>query len=226
MIFLIFLGITFFIQLLAAPWYDLASKTRCKKEIFKYKMLCSLIYIADLLLCAAVNKPFKEFYFATLFSGYIYFFISDILKEKLPKKGAETSTVLKALAFFLLSASFILRFFKNFPITAHNYIVYIVFTVFFLIFALFIFALTKVDLYNKWKLVCLLPLIFGAILLGTALQNTGIPKMQATSCALILGTAALSASTLTEIIPKYKNNTLVTTCFYYFGLMFTACSVI
>ncbi len=226
MFFLVFLGITFFIQLLAAPWYDLASKTRCKKEVFKYKMLCSLIYIADLLLCAAVNKPFKELYFATFFLSYILFLMSDILKEKLSKKSIEASTVIKAIAFLWLSASFILRFFKNFPKIAQNYILYIVFTVLFLIFVPLIFALPKIDFHTKLELVCILPLICSAISLGAALQNTEIAKMQATSCALILGSISLTVSTLTGIIPKYKNNTLLPTCLYYFGLMFTACSVI
>ncbi len=226
MIYLIFLGLTFFIQLLAASWYDLASKTRGKKDVFKYKMLCSLVYIADFLLCSAINKPYREIYFIILAVSFILFFITDIIEDNPFKNAQIIAQHIRATSQILLGVSFFTRAFTDFPHLIHKKTPFIIIGVIIAVIAFIILILPKTAFNKKEKLISLLPLITGALVLGITLQKTQDPKMQASSCALILGTFALSVKTVYEISSLPQKNTLVPINAYYFGLMFTACSIL
>ncbi len=92
MFYLILLGLTFFMQLLAASWFDLAKKTGDRKKAFKHKMICSGIYMADILLCAAINNSFNDTYTLLLTVSFFMFLISDVIEER---KGKTLYSLLK-----------------------------------------------------------------------------------------------------------------------------------
>ena len=83
MILLILLGLTFFIQLLAAPWFVMVETAGSNGKLLKYRLLCMGIFIADTLLCGAIAKAHTHVYFILIGVGMVASFIAGILITKL-----------------------------------------------------------------------------------------------------------------------------------------------
>ncbi len=226
MIYLIFLGLTFFIQLLAASWYDLASKTKSAKEVFKYKLLCSSVYIADFLLCSAISEPYKDCFFYPMATGFLLFFCADISESKSKKNADFTSSIIKSTATLFLAISFIIKFYDKFFNIVSDYKYFLIAAVAVVITVSFVVLFLKTKLNIKFRVISAVLLATTGVIFSVFLQNTGEAKMQATSCAVTMGVFALSIHSVIETIPKIREKTLLSTNAYYFGLMFLACSII
>ncbi len=222
MVMLVLLGLTFFIQLLAASWYDLAVKTQ-KKEVFKYKMLCSGTYIADILLCAAISSPFTKAYFWLISAGYICFFVSDIAETKSEKQNLPN--LLKAIAVIFITSSISVRVFTQFPQILTFFSIKLILIVC-AVTALLIFVISKDGFSRKLLLSGTWSMVMLALLFGIMLQSSGSAQMQASSCAVVLGSLSLAASLVLNVSILKDIKSLWRVNLYYFGLMFLACSVI
>ncbi len=222
---LIILGLTFFIQLLAASWYDLSKKTHGPAASFKYKMLCSGIYIADILLCGAISSPFCEIWFYLILAGYILFFISDIAEDK-SKHGANTSLLLKSAAALLTGASFVLRAYTQFSVIPFQGTLAITIYSVLIVLSFAILFIKEMSLLQKFYSVSALFAVASAVILGILFQNTQLSTGQAASCAIIMGCLSIGVSSLVSVSKHKDSKSLLITNLYYFGLMFTACSII
>ncbi len=225
MILLIFLGITFFIQLFAASWYDLAKKTGDNKKAFKHKMICSAIYIADILLCSAINKSFFNIYSSIFMVAFLLLFTGDILEAKLKAKANLISAITKTLSYAGLSCAIIYKnislfkeiFFKRLTINISVCAITII------VFAIFILK-AKEKLYLPSGIITAIFTV-QSIFLGIPLQQSNVAVHQTASCAVIMGALAIAFSTILMIFDKKSKKSLATINSYYFGLMILACSV-
>lgn len=225
MIFLILLGLTFFMQLLCASWYDLAKKTKDTKKAFKHKMLCSAIYTAAVLLCNGISKqPFGS-YSVTFFICFVLLFLSDVFEEKLKSKGFVVSLYLKSFAFSGITGALLHKhvylFSENF---SENAVAYVTITA----IAVLIFILATI-IKKEPKRIPLAAasalLVTQGILFGIPLQQSPNAIHQAASCAIVMGTLAVTVSNILSITDKTEKKSLLKVNLYYFGLMFLACSV-
>ncbi len=213
-------------QLLSATWYDLASKTRGKNEVFKYKMLCSMIYIADFLLCAAIGESYKNLYIIPIAIGYLLFLIGDISENKFDKKSKLVSEIFYSAAKIAFSAGFVLKLHTLFPNTFSKPLPYIILLALVFVISVIIAILPKLTAEFKLNIATSTLMLISAIPLGILLQKTGDAKMQASSCALILGNIALYYSAIAKSNKLKNSSAALSTHAYYFGLMIIACSII
>lgn len=232
MIYLILLGLTFFIQLLSCIWFVMVETQRGKKSALKFKLLCSLIYIADALLCAAMKNTHTSIYFILIFSGFLISFAGDVISNLREDKNDTVLFITHSLSNVIYLSSYITAIITVFGVKPTR--------------LLFILAILPVGIVlipfmckkgGKYRVPLMLSVVSSVLMLGGALylgilcQNTGIPTMQSVSCVVISGSVAVCLSRLLHTrqqispppplkpqLPKY--------CMYFFGQMAIACSII
>ena len=221
MIYLILLGLLFFIQLFAASWYDLAKKATDKKKAFKHKLICSAIYMASVLLCSAIKGNFNNTYTLLFIGAFLSIFIHDIVEEKSNKFHSVFSAILSVVGYIAIAVALC---YKNLILLNQNQISliikYAIPAVVFLICAITLIKSVSVSL-----LIATVYLIICAILTGITLHKSGNPQSQAASCAIIMGATAIFFSSIISVFDKNNTKSLLRINLYYFGLMFISCSV-
>ncbi len=221
MIYLILLGLLFFIQLFAASWYDLAKKATDEKKAFKHKMICSGIYIASVFLCSAIKGSFSSTYTLLFITAFLALFIHDIIEGK----GNKISNIFSALPGVIgYIAMGIALCYKNPTLFSEDEFGLII-QYAIPVAILLICAITLIKSATVSKLIATVYLIICAILTGITLQNSGDPQSQACSCAVIMGASALFISNIISVLDKNNVKSLLRINLYYFGLMFISCSV-
>lgn len=232
MIFLILLGLTFFIQMLSSVWFVMVETGKGRRPALKFKILCALIYIADALLCAAMKNAFFQPYFLFILGGMVVSFVGDVAVNAKEDSKDTVLFLTHSLSNFIYLAAFVwaLRSVFQLDISRISLILIAVPA------GLLLLPFTCIK-DKKLKPLFMLSVLSSALMLGGALylgilcQNTGLPAMQSVSCALILGALAVGFSRLLHTrqqispppalkpqLPKY--------CAYFFGQMAIACSII
>lgn len=222
MVYLILLGVLFFVQLLAASWYDLAKKATDNKKAFKHKMICSVTYIAGLLLCTAIGNHFTDSFGLLFLGGFVLLFVHDLLEEKKGKIAISISDASGGLGFLLVACALVFRSHEIFKpdsyATTFDEVIRLVFAI-----ACLITSFTAKE--HIAKLIPMAYLLSRAVIFGIFLQQSGDAKMQAASCAIIMGAVALAISSFISVFDKGDKKSLLRINLYYFGLMFISCSV-
>ena len=223
MVYLILLGLLFFMQLLTASWYDLVQKTAAdRKKIFKHRMLCSGIYIACVLLCTVIGAGFTDL-FALMFTGaFFLLFISDALESFEKELIKFISVFLRFSGYLVMAIALIIKSKELFeePFMSTRLGLIIAFAC-----SIICIVLDSIKMHHIPPLIALLYLLANAILTGIPLHRSGEPMMQAASCALIMGAVALAISNTLSVFDKNNQKSLLRINLYYFGLMFISCSV-
>lgn len=221
MVYLILLGVLFFMQLLAASWYDLAKKATDTKKAFKHKMICSGTCLASVLLCVAINGDYLCTYSALFTGATFMFFLHDILEEKTSKVLQIISSCLCFCAHIALTVALITKSTQlfgdgllsseiRFAILAGTGIICI---------------LTEIKNSKLPQFISSAYMLINAAIFGVSLQNSGDAKMQAASCAVIMGALSLAVSGTLTAFDKNNKKSLLRINLYYFGIMFISCSV-
>lgn len=232
MILLILLGLTFFIQLLSSVWFVMVETSRGKRDALKFKILCSLIYIADALLCAAITDAHTHPYFILISCGMVLSFVGDVVSNAKEDSKDTVLFITHSIGNLAYLAAFVLALRSMFRLELSR--ISLIFIAVLAGLLLLPFTCIK-DKKIKPLLVLSVTsdalMLGGAIYLGILCQKTGLPAMQSVSCALILGAFAVGFSrflhtrqqispppALKPQLPKY--------CAYFFGQMAIACSII
>lgn len=226
MIYLVLLGVTFFIQLLASSWYTLVDSKKELGNSFKYKMLCCIIYVADILLCGAMANAYGNIYFVLLSTSIVITFIGDIFEEKLSKTSdalyplfRTASNIISCVAiFFLWVEKFGIRNLFS-PVTALIFISALI---------IYIVLVARDKQLRSVKALLLIPVFTYAalaLILGIACQKTGIPQMQTLSFLIITGSLFISVSDAIHFGKMKEAKRLLRNNLYFFGLMIFTCSV-
>ncbi len=218
---LIFLGLLFFVQLLTASWYDLVKKTGDKKKTFKHKIICSAVYIASFLLCISISVGFRGIYAILFGIALSLLFIHDITQEQSKTACSIITCILSSLAYTLISTAL---FYKNndlFDFAPFSPLVCKAIPVAVALLCILLSFKTK----KAPTTIACIYMVINAILLGSALQNSGEGSFQGASCAVIMGSLALVVAAALPIIDTQDKKSLLRTNLYYFGLMFISCSV-
>lgn len=232
MIYLILLGLTFIIQLLASVWFVMVETQRGKKPAFKFKLLCALIFIADALLCVAMTNGYTSPYFILLFIGAILFFISDILASASEESKSFILFILRSFGNLLYLAAYIYGLIAYLNVEKPQLLG--ILTVLIPALMLIPFMCKKKGRYKPYlvfSVVSSLLMLWGAIYMGVLCQLTDVATMQSVSFVVSLGAIAVALSQLLHTrqqispppalkpqLPKY--------CMYFFGQMGIACSII
>ena len=232
MILLILLGLTFFIQLLASPWFVMVETSADGRKALKYRLLCMGIFIADTLLCGAIANAHTDPYFILIGVGMLLSFLAGVLTSTLKYKGEEIFFALQSVVNLLYTSSFILRLHSLYSIGTKE----IISTAIPLVIAFLLIPFTcrksgKLQPLSILSVISITLMCSKAVHLGVLCQMTNLPIMQAVSCALIMGALALTFSVLLATrqrispppqgkpqLPKY--------CMYFFGQMLIACSIL
>ncbi len=218
---LIFIGVMFFAQLLAASWYDLVKKTGEKKRAFKHKMICSLIYTATFLLCAAIGKGFFNVFTLLFLIAILLLFIHDILEAKKTKACNSISSSLSSLAYVILAVAMYQKnaeLFSFMPLSSS--LQWVIPSIIAVACATFSIKLPQIS-----SAIASIYMAVNVVFLAVKLQNGEPGLYQAASCAVTLGAIALLVSSIIPIFDKVDNKALLRTNAYYFGLMFISCAV-
>lgn len=232
MIFLILLGLTFFIQMLASVWFVMVETGKGRKNALKFKLLCALIYIADVLLCAAMTDAHTHPYFILTACGMLLSFAGDVISSIKESKSDTPLFITHSLSNVVYLAAFLWVLYHIFSLTpARMALILIAVPAAFILVPFMCRRKGKLSPMLILSVLSSLLMLFGAIYLGICCQNTGLPVMQSVSCALILGALAVSFSRLLHTrqqmspppalkpqLPKY--------CAYFFGQMAIACSIL
>lgn len=232
MFFLVLLGLTFLIQILAAVWFVMVETGKGRRPALKFKILCALIYIADALLCVAIADAHTHLYFILIMCGLLVSMLGDITSSIREDKN-DTALFLTHSAsniIYLVAYAWALHSMFNTSIfRIPTVIVSVAIGI-----ALIPFTCRKDKKFKPILIISVLSTVFmlsGAIHLGISCQVTGQPVMQSVSCATILGAAAvgfyrlLHARQQTSPPPALKPQ-LPKYCAYFFGQMAIACSII
>lgn len=232
MIFLIFLGLTFFIQMLASVWFVMVETGKGKRIALRFKLLCALIYIADILLCAAMTNAHTHPYFILILSGALVALAGDIISSLKESADDIPLFLIQSLSNILQLSAYIWALHSIFNVAIKQMLIILIALP--VGFILIPFMCKKGKSLKPHLLLSVLSSVLmlgGAMYLGILCQNTGLPSMQSVSCALILGAMAVSFARLLHTrqqispppalkpqLPKY--------CAYFFGQMAIACSII
>ena len=232
MIFLILLGLTFFVQMLSSVWFVMVETGKGRRAALKFKMLCALIYIADLLLCAAMTNAHTHVYFMLIACGMLLSFTGDVISSIRESKGDTPLFITHSLSNLIYLSAYVWALYSIFNITLSR--MSVILTVIPVAILLVPFMCRKDKKYKPvliLSVVSSMLMLCGALYLGVLCQNTGLPTMQSVSCALILGALAVSFARLLHTrqqispppalkpqLPKY--------CAYFFGQMAIACSIL
>ncbi len=157
MFFLLFIAASFFIQLFTSAWYIISESSEKIKNPFKFKIICPLLYLADILLAVSFKGAFTDLFSIFLLCGFVSYFFGELLSLAIGKKK------------FLISGSFfsagkilfifsLFVFSKNIMKTAFSLTDIIVFSV---LMILLLFILIKHRLFFG-------KLIYPVLVFGTA----------------------------------------------------------
>ncbi len=232
MILLILLGLTFFVQLLATPWFVMVETAGDNSKALKYRLLCSGIVIADVMLCGAIAQAHNHPYFILIGAGSVLSFAAGIIACKLMLKGDLWFFILQSGANLLCTLAFTTQLYTLYNAGLADIISWVVPLIMAIILIPF---MCKQD--GKYRPHLILSVLSAVLLCGKAIhlgilcQKTGLPTMQAVSCALIMGSLALSFAVLLttrqQISPPPEGKPqLPKYCTYFFGQMLIACSIL
>lgn len=221
MVYLILLGALFFMQLLAASWYDLAKKATDTKKAFKHKMICSGISLACALLCVAIKGSYLDAYSVLFIGSAFLLFLHDASEEKPSKPISIISSMLCCGAYTFLAGALILKKSTLFTSTLFSTkVLYIALGI-----AFFVCIITQLKSHKVPYLISSAYMLAIAFMIGIPLQNSGVAKMQTASCAIIMGALAIAVSSALSAFDKKDKKSLLRINLYYFGFMFISCSV-
>lgn len=232
MIFLVLLGLTFFIQLLSSVWFVMVETGKGKRDALKFKILCSLIYIADVLLCAAITHAHTHPYFILIMCGMLLSFIGDIVSNAKEDSKDTVLFLTHSIGNLVYLSAFIWALRSMFRLEFSRIsLIFIAVLAGLLLLPFTCIKNKKIKPLLVLSVTSNVLMLGGAIYLGILCQNTGLPPMQSVSCALILGASAVGFSRILHTrqqispppalkpqLPKY--------CAYFFGQMAIACSII
>lgn len=232
MILLILLGLTFFIQLLASPWFVMVETSSGGRAAFKYRLLCMGIFIADALLCGAITMAHTSPYFILIGAGMLLSLLAGVLASTLKEKSEEAFFTLQSVVNILYTSAFILQLHSLYDIGKQE----IPSTLIPAVIGLLLIPFTckrkgKILPLSIISVISALLMGAKAIHLGVLCQQTNLPIMQAVSCALIMGAASLTFSVLLATRqrispPPQGKPQLPKHCAYFFGQMLIACSIL
>ncbi len=232
MILLVLLGLTFFIQLLASPWFVMVETSSGGRQVLKYRLLCMGIFIADTLLCGAIANAHTDPYFILIGVGMLLSFLAGVLTSVIKKNGEQIFFALQSVVNLLYTSAFILQLHTLYSIGTKE----IISTVVPIVISLILIPLMckkegKLQPLSVLSVVSSTLMCAKAIHLGVLCQQTTLPIMQAVSCALIMGTTAFTFSVLLATRqrispPPQGKPQLPKHCMYFFGQMLIACSIL
>ncbi len=224
MIYLVLLGITFLIQLFAASWYCLA-KTNKLDKVFKYKILCSGIYIADILLCGAMANSFANVYYYIILLGMMLTFTADVIEDK-SKISEKAFAVLRTLSSFAFLCGVIYQETLQFglPIFTKTYSIIAVLCAV-IVFAILLLNDRSIKAFKLLPVASSFLFFLISLVFGISLQLTNKANMQTLSCILIMSSGAIFFSDYFHFGKNKEAKLLLRTNIYYFALMIFSCSV-
>ena len=232
MILLILLGLTFFIQLLASPWFVMVETSAGNRKALKYRLLCMGIFIADTLLCGAIANAHTDPYFILIGAGMLLSFLAGVLTSTLKRKEEHFFFALQSVVNLLYTSAFVFQLHSLYAIGTKE----IVSTAIPLVISLLLIPFMcrkekKLQPLSILSVVSSVLMCSKAIHLGVLCQQTNLPTMQAVSCALIMGALALTFSVLLATRqrispPPQGKPQLPKHCMYFFGQMLIACSIL
>ncbi len=236
MLYLILIGLTFIVQLFSASWYIMSEGVKGKQKALPYKMLCSLLFVADAVLAASIKSSFNSRYFMFICAEMVLCLLGDLLLN------TEKNFALPAgMAFFAaakccgcvafsqkLLTDFGVAYFDRYDIIAEAVLV--------VLLAVFVFS-GKLKEIGKMKIPVIIygALIFAgavkAVHLGVLAQTSGIGDMQSLSFSVIMGELGFVFSDAVILMMFFggkntRRNSLINAYLYYFGQMFIACSIL
>ncbi len=235
MLYLILLGLTFIVQLFTVSWYIMSEGIKGRQKALPYKILCSLLFMADVVLAAAIKDCFTSQYFIFICAEMVLCLLGDILLN------IEKGFALPAgMAFFAVAkccgcAAFSQKLFTDFGVAYFDKADIIAEAAFAVLLAVYVFS-GKLKEIGKMKIPVI---IYGAVIfagvikavhLGILAQQAG-GNMQSFSFLLILGALGFAASDAIILLMFFggkntRKNSLRNAYLYYFGQMFIACSVL
>lgn len=225
MLYLILLGVTFLIQLLAASWYTLAD-SKGMDNTFKYKILCCSIYIADLLLCTAMSDSFTKPFFMLLLAGMLAAYTGDVAQSTVKKKAEEKHLVSRILSLTILSASSFYAAHILFGLSILISKASLVILCILIVLASVTMIIDKS--FRSRKAIILLACIlflFPALSTGAICQKTGQPDMQTLSFLLSVGSLFIVVSDVIHAGKYTKSKKLLRNNLYLFGNMIFVCTI-
>ncbi len=237
MVYLILLGLTFFVQLLTASWYIMTEGMKGKTKALPMKAFCSFLFIADALLCAAIKDSFSTEYFFLIFGGGIACFIGDILLNLNHKAAFTTGLFFFLSAHALYTCAFSRSLTASFGVDFFNITDIVIWAALALCFVISTFIKKfKLD-FKEFKIpviaysLVILLMAVKAFHLGISAQLSGIGNYQSLSFTLIIGSAFFLASDFILMLMYFggKNshrNAIINAYLYYFGQMILTCSIL
>lgn len=232
MILLVLLGLTFFIQLLASPWFVMVETSSGKSKALKYRLLCMGIFIADTLLCGAITNSHTDLYFILISSGMLISFLAGVLTSVLRVRDEELFLGLQSVGNLLYTSAFIMQLHSLYSVGTREIISTAIPIVISLMLIPFMCKSSgKIQPLSVLSVVCSTLMCAKAVHLGVLCQQTNLPIMQAVSCALIMGTVSFTFSVLLTTRqrispPPQGKPQLPKHCAYFFGQMLIACSIL
>lgn len=226
MIYLVLLGVTFFIQLLASSWYTLVDSKKELGNSFKYKMLCCIIYVADILLCGAMANAYGNIYFVLLSTSIVITFIGDIFEEKLSKTSDALYPLFRTASNIIFCVAIFFLWVEKFGI--RNLVSPVTALIFMSALIIYIVLVVRDKQLKSVKALLLIPVFTYAalaLILGIACQKTEMPRMQTLSFLIITGSLFISVSDAIHFGKMKEAKRLLRNNLYFFGLMIFTCSV-
>ncbi len=96
--FLIGLALTFFVQLLAVSWYAIREGLAGRRGALPFKALCGLLFVADLVLAAAIRKPYAADWFWILSADILLCFVAALVRNTDRRRSLSVSATLYGVA--------------------------------------------------------------------------------------------------------------------------------
>lgn len=183
-------------------------------------MICSAVYVASALLCSAISSPLATYSLMFLVS-FALIFLHDLVEESHRNHANIFSVILSFTAYLIISVAL---FIKNTELFSNTVLSSEIYRVVLIAVAVICAVLLKIK-PNMPPFIASVFMLINAIVLGVALQNSGDAKMQAASCAVILGALSLTVSNAINFFDQNERKSLLRINLYYFGLMFISCSI-
>lgn len=232
----IFIGIAFIVELFSVSWCVMSESMYGRRKAIKQKLLCSLMFLAVLLLSAALKNAFCDLYVILLIADLVLCLVGDVLINT-DKKFSFISAMLlfasgkacEAVAFStLLKDYFGVAVINTKDIVALAAIVAV------------LLAAVLINRHIKPSGMKVAVFLYGAVVaftlvkalhLGVLSQQSGVGDLQSFSCTVILGALGFTVSdfVLLMMFDEKKNTqkySLMNGYFYFFGQMLIASSVL
>lgn len=233
--FLIGLTLTFFVQLLAVSWYAIREGLAGRRGAMPYKFLCGLLFVADLVLAAAIRKPYTADWFWILSADLLLCFAATLVRNTDRKRSLSAAGALYGAAFIAEALLFTRAAGGRFgtPVfTVSEVVVWATLTV---AFAALTFD-TRLLHPGKRRaaLIVLAAAVFLAVVkavrFGILCQRAG-GALQSLSFTVVLSALGLLIAAGVEIYARFgggetARSRLVKSYCYFFGRMLLACGVL